>query len=167
MAVNNAKANAKFIEKDLGWLGILEQLGKAETAYVKVGFQFGSVTKSQRKGTRKKKPGLSMPEIAAQNEYGTSRIPARPFMSTAVDANRGTINGYIKKQYGLILDGKTTVNKALGLIGQLMTGLIQKRIRQIVYPPNAPSTIARKGSSKPLIDFGQMVQSVRYVVVDR
>lgn len=162
-----AQNNAKFIENDLGWLGILNELGKAESAYVKVGFQVGSQTKNQRKGARKKKGGQSMPEIAAQNEYGTRIIPARPFMSTAVDANRGQINDYIKKQYGRILDGKSTVNKSLGLIGQLMTGLIQKRIRFITYPPNAPSTIARKGSSKPLIDFGQMIQSVRYVVVDR
>lgn len=160
-----ASKNAKIIEKDLGWLGILDELGKAQTAYVKVGFQIGSETKNQRKGARKKKAGQSMPEIAAQNEYGTRIIPARPFMSTAVDMNLRTINGYIQKQYGLILIGKSTVDKSLGLIGQLMTGLIQKRIRQIVYPPNAPSTIARKGSSKPLIDFGQMVQSVRYVVV--
>ena len=159
--------NAKFIEKDLGWLGILNELSKAESAYVKVGFQYGSQTKNQRKGARRKKAGQSMPEIAAQNEYGTKIIPARPFMSTAVDSNRGIINAYIRKQYERVLDGKSTVNKSLGLIGQLMTGLIQKRIRQIVYPPNAPSTIARKGSSKPLIDFGQMIQSVRYVVVDR
>lgn len=159
--------NAKFISKDLGWLGILDQLAKAESSYVKAGFQVGSQTKNQRKGTRRKKGNQSMPEIAAQNEYGTKTIPARPFMSTAVDMNRAVINDYIEKQYKAILDGRATTDKALGLIGQLMTGLIQKRIRQIVYPPNAPSTIARKGSSKPLIDFGQMIQSVRYQVVNR
>lgn len=152
---------------DLGWLGILDELKKAQESYVKVGFQQGSETKTQRKGMRTQVPGLSMPQIAAQNEFGTKYIPARPFMSTAVDLNLNMINNYISKQYELILAGKTTTNKALGLIGQMMTGLIQKRIRQIVLPPNSPRTIAIKGSSKPLIDFGQMIQSVSYVVVNK
>lgn len=152
---------------DLGWLGILNELKKAQDSYVKVGFQQGSVTKNQRKGVRKQVAGLSMPEIAAQNEFGTKFIPARPFMSTALDMNLNMINNFIARQYSLILRGKTTTDKALGLIGQMMTGLIQKRIRQIVLPPNSPRTIAIKGSSKPLIDFGQMIQSVSYVVVNR
>lgn len=153
--------------KDLGWLGILDQLNDAESSYVKVGFQVGSQTKTQKKGTRRKKSGKSMPEIAAENEYGSKHVKPRPFMSTAVDMNLPLINGYIEKQYGLIIDGKTTTNRALGMIGQLMTGLIQKRIRQIVTPANSPKWIAIKKSSKPLIDFGQMIQSVRYLVVDR
>ena len=152
---------------DLGWLGILNELKKAQDSYVKVGFQQGSVTKTQRKGKRTQVANLSMPQIAAQNEFGTKYIPARPFMRTAVDLNLNMINNYIERQYKLILDGKTTTDKALGLIGQMMTGLIQKRIRQIVLPPNSARTIAIKGSSKPLIDFGQMIQSVTYAVVNR
>lgn len=156
--------NVTYTTVDLGWLAILDQLALAEKAYVKVGFQMGSVTKNQRKGVRRQKAGQSMPEIAAKNEYGAPGVPARPFMSTAVDMNISLINDYIARQYDLLLKGKSTVDKSLGLIGQLMTGLIQKRIRAIVYPPNSPRTIAIKGSSKPLIDFGQMIQSVRYVV---
>jgi hypothetical protein len=41
---------------------------------------------------------------------------------------------------------------------------VQKKIRQITIPPNSPRTIAEKKSSKPLIDFGQMVQSVTFKV---
>lgn len=158
------KSGVTLREIDLGFEEILEQVKLAEKSFVKVGFQVGSVTKTQRKGSRKQKPNLSMPEIAAANEFGTKHIPARPFMSTAVDLNLTSINKYIERQWGLILIGKSDVEQSLGLIGQYMTGLIQKRIRQIVLPPNSPTTIAIKKSSKPLIDFGQMVQSVRYIV---
>ena len=157
--------NIKVKSVDLGWIQILDQLAEAEKSYVKVGFQVGSQTKTQKKGTREKKGGKSMPQIAAENEYGTKYIKPRPFMSTALDMNLPLIHGYIEKQYDLILRGKSTAYKSLGLIGQLMTGLIQKRIRQIVIPANSDRTIAIKKSSKPLIDFGQMIQSVRYVVV--
>lgn len=33
------------------------------------------------------------------------------------------------------------------------------------WPPNAPSTIAQKGSDRPLIDTGELRKSVAYVVV--
>ncbi|MGH2612652.1 MAG: hypothetical protein ACRDFB_06330, partial [Rhabdochlamydiaceae bacterium] len=74
-------------------------------------------------------------------------------------------NKAIQGEYNKILDGKSTTERSLGLIGQLMTKLIVQKIRAIVSPPNSPRTIAIKKSSKPLIDFGQMVQSVRYKVV--
>jgi hypothetical protein len=155
------------VDVDLGWNEIQEQLEYAAKSYVQVGFQEDSKTKTQLKGTRRKQGGLSMPEIAASNEFGTDKIPARPFMSTSFDENRNAIYAFIQKNYEKILDGKQTTEKALGLVGIAMVGLIQKKIRQIVYPPNAPSTIKIKGSSKPLIDYGQMIQSVREKVVLR
>jgi len=160
-----ARAGAAVRDTDLGWNEIQEQLEYAAKSYVLVGFQEGSKTKVQIKGDRTKEGGLSMPEIAASNEFGTKTIPARPFMSTAFDDNRLKIYNFIQSEYDKVLLGKQTTEKALGRIGISMVGLVQKKIRQIIYPPNAPSTIKAKGSSKPLIDFGQMIQSVREKVV--
>ena len=140
----------------------MEKLGNS---YVLIGFQEGSVTKSQVKGNRRKQGGKSMPQIAAENEFGTRTIPARPFMRTSFDENRDRINNVIANEYDKIIDGESTVKRSLNLIGQFGTRLIQEKIRSIVSPPNSPRTIAAKGSSKPLIDFGQMVQSVRHKVV--
>lgn len=156
---------AGVVDTDMGMEAVVAEIEKLNNSYVKVGFQQGEVTKSQTKGQRSKKAGLSMPQIAAQNEFGTEHIPARPFMRTSFDENREKINRAISGEYDKIVAGQGTVKKSLNLIGLLMTQLIQKKIREIHYPPNAPSTIARKGSSKPLIDFGQMIQSVRHEVV--
>lgn len=160
-----ARAGAVVKDLNLGWDEIQQQLALIDKSYVLVGFQEGSVTKRQQKGERFKKAALSMPEIAAANEFGTQTIPARPFMSTAFDENIQRINRAISTEYTRIVDGKTTVQKSLGLIGLLMTRFIVKKIEAIQFPPNSPRTIAIKKSSKPLIDFGQMVQSVTQKVV--
>lgn len=85
-------------------------------------------------------------------------------MRTSFDDNVTNIQALIQREYGLVTDGTKTAKKGLGLIGIYVVGLIQQKIRAIVTPPNSPVTIALKGSSKPLIDFGQMVNSVTYVV---
>ena len=142
-----------------------KEIQSLSDSYVLIGFQEGSVTKSQTKGNRHKKGGLSQAQIAAENEFGSSTIPARPFMSTSFDENRQKINNAIAGEYDKIIDGEGTVKRSLNLIGLLGVDLIQQKIRAIHYPPNSARTIAEKGSSKPLIDFGQMIQSVRSKVV--
>jgi hypothetical protein len=116
------------------------------------------------KAGRKQKAGLNIAQYAAQNEFGTREIPERSFMRTAFDENIQLISSFLTKEIGLVIDQKKTLDQALKLTGQLITGLIQKKIRQIVFPPNSPRTIAEKGSSKPLIDFGSMIQAVRYTI---
>lgn len=150
---------------DLGFDEIQKQVGLLDGSYVLVGFQEGTKTTLQTKGQRQKKAGFSMAEIAAANEFGTKTIPARPFMSTSFDENRAKINKAIQGEYSKILDGKSTTERSLGLIGLLGAKFIVQKIRAITSPPNSPRTIAIKKSSKPLIDFGQMVQSVRHKMV--
>ena len=106
-----------------------------------------------------------MPQIAAENEFGTKTIPARPFMRTSFDENRDLLVQVIDSEYDKVLDGTSTTRKSLNAIGLLGVDLIQTKIREIRFPPNSPRTIAAKKSSKPLIDFGQMIQSVRHKVV--
>jgi hypothetical protein len=50
-------------------------------------------------------------------------------------------------------------------LGLLFVGQIQERIKANIAPENADSTIERKGSSTPLINGGQLWQSVKHEVV--
>ena len=52
--------------------------------------------------------------------------------------------------------------KVLGRFGQMVQGLIQIQIANTFTPPNAPSTIKKKGFNKPLVDTGVMLQSVSH-----
>lgn len=157
-------ARSAVVDIDLGFGKIKKDLSKLGKRYVSIGFQEGTVTTNQTKGDRSQIAGVSVAQYAAYNEFGTDKIPARSFMRTAIDENLKQIDSFVSEQYRHISEGTMTIDQALGLIGQAVTGLIQRKIRQITQPPNAASTIKIKGSSKPLIDFGQMVQSVRYVI---
>lgn len=159
VAVKNFQDYRKEFDKRISEIELLQN------SYVLIGFQEGSATKPQVKGNRKKQGGKSQAQIAAENEFGTRYIPARPFMRTSFDENRQKIINAVSGEYNKIINGQSTVKKSLNLLGLLGVGLVQQKIRAIHYPPNSPRTVAIKKSSKPLIDFGQMVQSVRHKVV--
>jgi hypothetical protein len=67
----------------------------------------------------------------------------------------------------LISKGDLDVEKFLSLEGEKAKAAIQEAITELKEPPNAPSTIKRKHSDNPLIDSGNMRQSVTYSVRKR
>ena len=115
--------------------------------------------------------GKSIPMYAAYNEFGTSRIPARPFMRTTANEHQNewceTLAGALK---GEIL--KDNAKGAMGLVGEQMKAHIQQTIQKGSFAPNSPKTVAnkrRKGKVEPdhpLIDTGQMLASVISEVKD-
>jgi hypothetical protein len=150
---------------DSGFDEIAEELTKLSESTLLIGFQEGDETQKETKGQRTKEAGLSIAQIAGQNEFGDGKIPPRPFMSTSFDENLVRINKIVASQIIRIEEGRRKSDFALDVIGLSIVDMIQAKITQIMTPPNSPTTIAIKGSSKPLIDFGQMRQSVRHVVV--
>lgn len=105
---------------------------------------------------------------AAVNEFGTSdgRIPERPFMRNSLKTNRDVYQRLAAGEAKAIVHGRSDMRSSLTRIGIAAQGHIQKEIASSVPPPNAPSTIERKGSSTTLIDTGEMRQSVTHEVED-
>jgi hypothetical protein len=157
-------ARPVVVDIDLGYDAILAEIEELQRSTLLVGIQEQAKTQSQTKNGRTQKAGLSVAEYAAKNEFGTREIPQRSFMRTAFDENLALIEKAVAIQYGKVIDGDISLQAGLGIVGQVIVGLIQRKIRAITFPPNSPATIARKGSSKPLIDFGQMVKSVTYAI---
>ena len=54
---------------------------------------------------------------------------------------------------------------SLSLMGEYVKGQLQKSIRDLKTPVNAPSTVQKKGFDDPLIDTGHMINSVDYEVM--
>jgi hypothetical protein len=105
--------------------------------------------------------GATVADVASYNEFGTERIPARPFLSGWFDANQSAIEKQLQKAGERITKGQDP-EQALDLVAQWAAGQVQKGISAGVPPPNAASTVARKGSSKPLIgETGQLRSSIR------
>lgn len=155
---------AVVTDTDLGFDRIMLELTTLQNYSILVGIQEGSITTGQTRAGRKQEVGLNIAQYSAQNEFGTDKTPERSFMRTAFDENINVIRGALAEQLGLVVDGNKTIRSAFDSVGILVANLIQRKIRQIRSPPNSPETIARKGSSKPLIDFGAMIAAVRHVV---
>lgn len=119
-----------------------------------------------RVGFPKSKSSRSNILKAAYNEFGTGHIPERPFMRTAMRVNRAKYLRTMKKDAQVILakGGDGLLRASLDRLGAMAQGDIQHSITSGHWTPNAPSTIRAKGSSRPLIDTGEMRNSVTWAI---
>ena len=155
--------------------GIFDALSK-QTATLQVGF-WGDMYEGIKKGfyssyglggkvggkPRRYSPmkPISVAEVASANEYGGGHRPPRPFM-------RETLKRRAHKWRGILRDilpqYADNIKKALEHLGDVAAEDLSDMIRIWTNPPNAPSTIARKGFNDPLVDSGKMMNSVRWRV---
>jgi hypothetical protein len=133
-----------------------KEIDELKKLQVRVGFQHGEETDEDS--------GADLADVAMWNELGTAHSPPRPFLRQSVDNNASRINAMCSAQLRAIARGEKTANDALKALGVLQKGLVQSEINDGAFEPNAPSTIKKKGSSKPLIDSGRMRQSVNFVI---
>lgn len=103
-------------------------------------------------------------DVGTWNEFGTDRIPARSFVRAWFDEAEGRKRQELGTLAKSVVAGKRTKEQALEVFGLGAAGEMQARISEGVSPANAPSTVARKGSSKPLVDTGQLRSSLSYRV---
>lgn len=87
-------------------------------------------------------------------------IPARPWLAPGVASGNEVYVKIIERE---LADGGTA-ESALEKVGVAAVGKVQKYMTDLKNPPNAPSTIRKKGSSNPLIDSGALRSSVTYKV---
>lgn len=97
-------------------------------------------------------------------EY-TITIPSRPFFRTAIAQNK---QKWVDMAMKMLQSGQYDADMVLKKIGKQMQEDIQKSIVDWKEPPNAASTIRKKGGrDNPLIDSRQMLNSVDYEIVNR
>lgn len=108
--------------------------------------------------------GATVAAIGFFNEFGTKNIPERSWMRSWFDSNLRRIKSMVLRVTNKIKERKMTAERALNILGAWAVGELKKSIIQLRTPPNAPVTIARKGSSNPLVDTAQMLNSVRYKI---
>ncbi len=100
--------------------------------------------------------------IAAINEFGRPPTqPPRPFFRRMVTRHKGE---WPKAISGLLKINNYDAVKALDVAGAAVGGQLRQSIIDLVDPPLAPSTIKRKGHSKPLIDSSVMINSIDHEV---
>lgn len=153
------KLKVDIIDEKAVFTRIAESLREVNELYVVVGVPKGAEDRKDAKDP-------SMAEVAFFNEFGTEHIPERSFLRSTVDENSRKYTELYRKLMGSVYDGKTTIKKAMGVLGEKARADVRAKIRSNVPPPNAPATIARKKSTKTLVDTGQLRQSITYEVRD-
>lgn len=138
-------------------------LKKLSQYEVRIGFQEGENYYEDEDNQGDK---VDILDVAMWNELGTETSPSRPFMRDAIDKHEKKLKNFIaskKDEFTKKMDHEQLLKES----GLFIKDLIQEEIRKGDFVPNAPSTISKKGSSRPLIDTGQLRQSVNYVVRER
>jgi hypothetical protein len=158
---------AKVEVIDLGWNRIKKEIALMDGSYTKIGFPENGIVKQTSKSSKKKDHITEMSDmvtIASVHEFGAPNrnIPERSFLRSTYDENIAKIKDIQEKELNKIIAGRTTVNMSLSKLGEWFTAKVKRKIRDIKTPPNKPATIKRKGSSNPLIDTGQMIQTVTH-----
>lgn len=149
------------VERDLGYAKIMREMHKLGRMTVTVGIQ--SDASSDEDGVQIVEKAF-WNEYGTQNEDGTSRIPERSFIRASFDENRTDIDKTIDRLWNGVMDGKLNAARAGAILGQHHEDQVKRYVRTGSFTENAASTIAAKGSSKPLIDTSEMVNSIRYEV---
>jgi len=139
---------------DKGWRDIQRKIGAVGS--VCVGLLGAKAAKTYPDGH-----GETTAEIGAVHEYGDEarNIPQRSFLRSTVRANQEKYTKLLAKAAAeVIFEGKPDL--ALLKVGLVAAGDVRKRIAEGIPPALSEKTIARKGSSTPLIDTGQLRSSI-------
>jgi hypothetical protein len=150
-------ASGKFIkgsgvqDVDIGWRHIRKELFIFTQLEINIGFQGPSIGE--------------VALIASYHEFGTEHIPARPFLSSAIQEGEAAIGKGLEAALDAIIGGSTAIVEASKL-GLIAVALVKARILSSKEWAKELSrkTVKAKKSDKPLVDTAQMLNSVTYVV---
>ena len=127
-----------------------EMVQKLDAGTLSVGFMSGATYPD----------GTPVAQVAFYNEFGTKNIPMRPFFRTMIANESPTWGNKLAKLLAKDFEGE----KALNALGMDISGALEESIIGWTTPSNAPSTIAKKGFDKALIDTGHMKNSITHKV---
>lgn len=108
---------------------------------------------------------VSLIDVAIINEFGGGHVPERSYIRSTFDQNRNAWLSLTATLKDKVMSGQMEIDSALSVIGRKIQDDIRQKIVSLRTPPNSPRTIKNKRSSNPLIDTGQLRQSINYRVV--
>jgi len=110
-----------------------------------------------------------MTELAAIHEFGApqANIPERSFIRRTFVKKQRELSSMTRRLATAWVTRKIELKQALDVLGLWGASKVRDTITQGagVPPRLEDSTIARKGSSRPLVDTGRLVGSIQHDVV--
>lgn len=140
-------------------LGAIHEFGANVDHPGGTSYGYASKAAADRNEVRFLKSGTGYAELGVTGPH-TINIPARPWLVPGV---RSADQQYLDI-IATGIENRTAIETILNQLGVVAQGAVQKYMVELKTPPNAPSTIRKKGSSNPLIDTGALRQSVTYTI---
>ena len=105
-------------------------------------------------------------DLAMIHEFGSPahNIPERSFLREPLINNAEAVANLAKNAIGKFIAGEISLETALGYVGEEAKGISKAAVADGISPALKPATIKRRKSSKPLIDTGQLLNSITYEV---
>ncbi len=146
----------RVIERDLGWKALRKQLER-EPHHVVIGVQGDD---ANREGE-----GIDNVGLATVHEFGTGSVPERSFLRSTMTKNEKKYAALAARVAKGLVESRFDLVDGLSLLGEAVVSDVKGRIeKNQLGVPLSERTIKRKGSSTPLIDTGQLKNSITYQV---
>lgn len=108
--------------------------------------------------------GIPTATKAAANEFGTDKIPPRPFIRPTVAAKGKEWTGMLRDGSRAVIRGERQAVQVMELVALAAAADVAKAIQTLTSPPLSTITIKRKGFTKPLVETRQMFRDVTGIV---
>ncbi len=155
-------------EVDRGWERILLQMtGAAPDLVVDVGAVGSPALGTHDEG------GPTNAELLKIHEFGSIRVPNQPpersSLRSTISAKRAKYETLLARAGKAFFSGRLALRVGLGLIGARVTADVKRTIAAGIPPPLKQATIRQKTvrgkrGTRPLIDTGQLLGSITWLV---
>lgn len=154
------------VSADTAGSGRGEDINKAELAYIHTNGVRAAGMKSETDKAVEEGTPYPLALQAYIREHGSPayRVPPRPFLEPGIEKHLNLVESGMKAALQDVLDGGDGRAQRERL-GATMAAKVQAYFQEDNgWPPNAPSTIKKKGSAQPLVDTGALRQSITYII---
>lgn len=104
---------------------------------------------------------MTVATLGVIQHFGNDRIPERPWLDKGFESGVKEVLSAVREGIEKGFDSR----RIAAIAGEEATIAIQEYVNDLQSPPNKPSTVRKKGSSNPLVDTGNMRNSITYTVV--
>ena len=116
------------------------------------------------KVTEKMRAWLHANGLHLRKETTEIVIPERGFLRNGFDECHKEVINKTMRFLPMVLDGNMSGEILCGFAGLELSIKIKEYSRELSNPANHPFTVARKGSANPLVNTGNMINSISYEV---
>ena len=149
------------------WDAIVSDINRLDNKATKVGLPDGADIDRpfSQTGIKHSDTMAELAQKAAQLEFGAPHLNGKkwPFMTQSFSINLNKLKRQSASEFRRMTRNISAPVTALEKIGESHEEQIRKQIWLVRTPKLSDFTIAAKGSSKPLIDTGLMVNSITHV----